>query len=280
MAIKLLFGNTTVSPRSQNGSNYHVLEYFESTLDAIATEIRMYANDDANVKATAYEGIGSPIDATASLIWSDLTGTAFIGGTWNTFNVTISITNGKRYYIGADSDTVGGTSYVEDAGGRFYKSETYSGFSPPNPLGTGFITKFNSKNLYAVYGYTPPIISSISDSLVYDGQTGVSISGSDFMASGATLEICDGPVYSTANKISQTITNQTDSDIEFTVVNTVPFYGDCYLFVTTSLGQRNSTGYKLGFPYEFKGTLKKTMVFNRILNAHEIKSLYNRSRIG
>jgi hypothetical protein len=32
--------------------------------------------------------------------------------------------------------------------------------------------------------------------------------------------------------------------------------------------------------HAFRGKLKKAMVFNRILNEHEIKSLYNRSRIG
>jgi len=282
MPEKVFLGTAWESGSPYSYPNIHAILHFEAAYSGILTKLGLYSRASGDAKLNLYEISGG---SATNLLYADDTGMYCITDQMNHLDISsakISVISGTKYGIGVITGTPDVISTNAQSGARSYKTGlNYSTFIAPDPV-SGYTDQSSISNVFSLvaYGVEPPTISSISDSLVYDGQTGVSISGSDFMASGATLEICDGPVYATANKISQTITNQTDSNIEFTVVNTVPFYGDCYLFITTSLGQRNSTGYKLGFLSEFKGKLKKAMVFNRILNAHEIKSLYNRSRIG
>jgi hypothetical protein len=89
-----------------------------------------------------------------------------------------------------------------------------------------------------------PTITNISDSTLVNGQTGVVLTGTDFMSSGATLELCNNSNYASATiKLSQTITAQNNTQISFTVNNNDQIFGNKYLFLTTSIGQRNVTPY-------------------------------------
>lgn len=90
-------------------------------------------------------------------------------------------------------------------------------------------------------------ITNIDPNPVYTNQLGVIIYGLDFLASGATVEFCDGPDYDTAiTKVTQTITDQTDTIITVdTDMTGIDLLKQLYVFVTDNLSQRNTEPYLL-----------------------------------
>jgi hypothetical protein len=250
VAEKLFFGNSDLGSTGVLAGGFHCYSEFPCTKDGFITKLKYYAVPEREIKPAAYLKDGSAYN----IIWSNDTGVTITSG-WNDVIPTpFAVANGEYYALTFNSD--GGSNPVTITTGTTmgYKALTYSTFSSPvsfDPAADSYTQRTDRDLLIEAYGWEPPVISSISDSDIQDGQTGVTIGGTDFMDSGATLELCDGPVYATATKVTQTVTNQTDSSLEFTVQRGGLSLGTAYLFVTTDLGQQNSTGYEVtlvGYP--------------------------------
>ncbi|MGE0056996.1 MAG: hypothetical protein AB7P33_09895, partial [Dehalococcoidia bacterium] len=87
-----------------------------------------------------------------------------------------------------------------------------------------------------------PVITTVAPDEIYDAQTGIVLTGTDFGATG-TVELADGPNYDTATKVGQTETAQAGTSITMTAVKGALGYGTAYAFVTSTAGFRSA-----GFP--------------------------------
>jgi hypothetical protein len=248
MAEKVFLGNAFSSGSSNPYPDIHYINHFEALYSGVLTRIGMYSNSPGNIKFNLYDIVaGVPMN----LIFADDIGIVCVDGQTNFIDVSsacIEVASGTLYGVGGITDGSGVITYKAVVGERTYKAGlSYATFSAPDPI-SGYITQSPTGSIYSfvVYGIEPPTVSSTSVSLIRDGQTGVTLSGTDFMNSGAKLELCDGPVYTSATKVEQTITGQSDTSIEFTVSKGPLSQGTHYLFVTTSLGQINAVGYPIG----------------------------------
>jgi hypothetical protein len=91
--------------------------------------------------------------------------------------------------------------------------------------------------------YQPAVTAA--DSPVKNGQTGKTITGTDFPTAGtgsAKLELGSASDY-TGTKVTQTVTAWGASSLTYTVVQGALSTGTVYVFVTDANGNRNATGY-------------------------------------
>lgn len=255
MPEKIFLGLEYTSGSSNPNDDIHYLSNFTAEHGGILSRIGVYSNSVGNIKLNLYEVYGG---VPTNLLWADDVGIACVGGQNNYVDVSseaIVVQDGETYALGGNTDsTSGALTYNSQEGSvRTYKSGlTYETFTAPGTI-TGYTTQGPISFYYSfiAWGWEPPTTTSITDDTIENGQVGVILGGTDFMDSGATLELCDGPVYATATKVSQTVTGQTDTSLEFTVQRGGLSLGTAYLFVTTDLGQQNSTGYEVtlvGYP--------------------------------
>lgn len=239
MPEKLFFGNTAVGT-SNDFADFHRLAHFTSAYSGKITRVRFYASTSSDVKPNMYNIAGG---IPTTLLWADDTGQSFTSG-FNDVSVTpFTVSSGTDYAIGAVPDTDGGITRSTGTSTRTYRVAPYSTFTAPDPIAdyttqTGFVLTY----CFAAYGWEPPVIDSVDDDTLEVGQT-YNLAGSDFMDSGATLELCNNSDYTLATiKITQTNLGQTDTTFQSSLTNNDQLYGLNYLFITTSLGQRNATG--------------------------------------
>lgn len=104
--------------------------------------------------------------------------------------------------------------------------------------------RFSSNSQAITLIATPtPAVSSISDGDIQISETGVVISGADFLTpqGAGTVEFCASNSY--VSPVAQTVTNWSDSSITINVVQGALSVGTVYTFITNSLGERNASGY-------------------------------------
>jgi len=91
-----------------------------------------------------------------------------------------------------------------------------------------------------------PAVTNVNPATFVDAQTGIDITGSDFLASQGTgkVELGDNSNYSAATKVAQTVTSWGDGSITFTANQGALSTGTVYVFVTTDNGH-TSSGYSV-----------------------------------
>jgi hypothetical protein len=256
MPEKVFLGLDYPSGITNPYDDVHYMSHFTSHYGGILSRIGGYSNSSGKIKFNMYEISGG---VPTNLIWADDTGIDCVGGKSNYLDVSsefISVQAGEKYALGGITDSTTGaiTYYPQQDSIRTLKTGlNYETFSAPALL-SGYSTQTGRTSVYSflAWGWEPPIIVSSGSSLIQDGQTGITLTGTDFMDDGIALELCDGPIYSTATKVSQIVTDQTDTTLEFTAAKGSLGQGIHYLFVTTSLGQRNAVGYQIslmGYDY-------------------------------
>lgn len=245
MAKKTFFGSEAAS----TGNYYtdtHYTTWFQSSYSGVITDFRVLANASGNIKVSVYEGTNWD---TATLLSSEDTGTAVTSGTNDIAITNFNVVASNYYWLAGNSDTNNVITFSAAAGGVFrQKAATYSTFTAPDPPGSGY-SSAGVVLRFAALGWEPPVISTIDDSSIGTGQTRT-LTGTDFMtaANPIKVEICNNSDYSLATvKVEQTVTSQSDTSVDFTCVTT-GLSGPNYVFVTTDLGQMNTTGTSVNVP--------------------------------
>lgn len=104
-----------------------------------------------------------------------------------------------------------------------------------------------------------PIISSVNDTTLVNGQTGVVITGTDFGASQGNVYISPVDDFASAAKVTQTVTAWGDTSITFTAKQLgLVTNAQCYLFVQTSGAANNAAGSPLKFVFRSGRTTPAT----------------------
>jgi hypothetical protein len=255
MPEKVFLGTAWESGTPYSYPNIHAILHFESAYSGVLTKLGLYSRSSGDAKLNLYEIYGG---SATNLLYADDTGMSCIADQMNYLDISsakVEVIAGTKYGIGAITGTPDVVSTNAQSGARSYKTGlNYSTFTAPDPV-SGYTDQSPISNVWSLvaYGYEPPTIISSDSSIIQDGQVGITLTGTDFMGSGATIELCDSLIYSSATKASQTVTGQTDTTIEFTAARgDLTGQGIHYLFITTSLGQRNTVGYPIslmGYDY-------------------------------
>lgn len=198
--------------------------------------------------------IGSDDKHSYAVALNPVSATTLDGGTFSYSGGTItetqsiqqSLIGGTFSYSGGDlpDSTIGDLIQEDLDGGTF----SYSG----GDIGSN--VEIIETLQFGVFSYSggslieetlvAPLLDSISDETITNGQTGITITGSNF--SSATLELCNSSNYNGATvKVSQSITAQTSTTVTFTCDHDDQLFGYKYLFVTNSNGARNLIGFKV-----------------------------------
>jgi hypothetical protein len=138
---------------SQQSVGYFTLCKFTAVATGNMTEFRVKSSVAGNVKCAIYaDSAGEP----GALITAMDTGQAVDGLGWNTLNFTsTSITSGTVYWLAFMFSIQGAVDYRTLTGTtRRYKAGTYTGWTFPNPAGTGFSSTVNYADLEAGWGST------------------------------------------------------------------------------------------------------------------------------
>lgn len=239
MAEKLFFGTAdSVVPIANGSQLYHEVDPDTSAYTGILTSVttRVLAAGQAQVQV---------YDLATNALIADTGDQAVVIGVNNLSVTPIAVTASASYGIGTAVDTAGAYGVYLSADGRYFKSGvTYATWVPPDPINLGI---YGSDSIYrttiGAYGWEPPTISGIDDSNIISGGT-YTLTGTDFMpdTDPITVEICNNSNYAAATvKVTQTVTSQADTSIDFTAVTT-GLSGACWIFATTNLGQINATG--------------------------------------
>lgn len=226
-------------------ANYHCASGFSAGADAVATEYRFVSASTGNGRVQVYSGSAW---ASASLVYEDSVGHSAIPGEQIVTIPGIQISSGTTYWLGMISDTAGVFRYSTPGGNFYFKAQSYAGFSPPNPPGSGYTAAGTNPVVY-LYGWLPPTVVSCDADPVTHGAT-VGITGTNFMGSGLVVELCDNADRDLANVIvPQSVSAHDDTSASFTA-NVSGLGATAYVIVTTTLDQRN-TGYVVNVtPYE------------------------------
>jgi hypothetical protein len=138
---------------SQQSVGYFTLCKFTAVATGSMTQFRVKSSVAGNVKCAIYaDSAGEP----GALITAMDTGQAVDGLGWNTLNFTSTpITNGTVYWLAFMFDTQGAVDYRTLTGTtRRYKAGTYTGWTFPNPAGSGFSSTTGYADLEAGWGST------------------------------------------------------------------------------------------------------------------------------
>ncbi len=246
MALRRLIGPDIPSPATDglpknliHGSSHACL------LSGKATQIRAYIDSADGLKFSLTDtSSGVPLN----LLTVNNTGETTVNG-WNSFSLPsvidviqstvygIALLSASNNSITYDSAETSYTKYVSS-------TNPYSnGLSDPLSLsanGTGLLQT-------QIWGYIPPTISSVNGgSDIYDGDQNVPVVGTDFVDSAGNPDVYLSPT-STWNggsgAVQQTVTSNSDTNLEITVVQGSLTAGTVYMYVETALGQMNSTGF-------------------------------------
>lgn len=135
MAFKLI-GADDITANGSTGANYFILTRFQAAAGGYMTEFRVKSSTSGNVKYALYaDNSGEP----GSLITAMDTGQAVTGGQWNTLSFTPTlISSGTYYWLAVNIDTADAVALYSSGGTMRYKAAAYSGFTFPNPAGSGF----------------------------------------------------------------------------------------------------------------------------------------------
>ena len=93
-------------------------------------------------------------------------------------------------------------------------------------------------------------VTSVNDTTLYNGQTGIVITGTGFGASqgAGTVKICPTDNVADGSAVSQTVTAWSDTSITFTASRgSLSYDTPLYLFVTSNGGSSNASGYSVSF---------------------------------
>jgi hypothetical protein len=159
---KLIGADSSGSPGTS--ANYFRLTRFQAAASGSMTQFRVYSGASGNLKCAIYaDSAGEP----GALITAMNTGQAVTSG-WNTFTFTSTpIVSGTYYWLAVNFDTGDAAQYI--ASGTFrYKSATYSGFTFPNPAGSGFNNATQSDTI-AGWGFVVPPTPPPAPTLVSPG---------------------------------------------------------------------------------------------------------------
>lgn len=157
MTVRLI--GTTTEATNGLGSGYLIPCKFTALLTGIVKEIRMYSLANGNTKVAIYaDSAGEP----GALITANNTGQAVLANQWNVLTISPTpITKDTPYWLTAIADTTGSIARNNDPGVARYRSETYAGFTFPDPAGTGFGTD-TKERCFAGWGDLPGWTGKIS----------------------------------------------------------------------------------------------------------------------
>jgi hypothetical protein len=142
-----------------------------------------------------------------------------------------------------NSDYAIGTKYALTPTAWADGEITVSGHSGEIPSGTYYLfvtTDLGQRNEtgFEIQVSNPPVLANIDPSSIKNSQL-FTITGSDLMVTGATVEVCDNSDYGLANKYGLTIVSESDSEIAAVMDNEGAFYGSGWIVVTNGDTQRS-----------------------------------------
>ena len=144
-----LIGANDATTFDNDAPNYLLIDKFTAEATGNINQIRIKCGSSGNVKVAIYaDSSGEP----GALLNANNTSTPVVTG-WNQISITLTpVTAGTAYWLACISDPrcVG---YVTPGGIGRYKAATYSGFSFPNPAGSGF-SSWAGYHLIAGWGIT------------------------------------------------------------------------------------------------------------------------------
>lgn len=98
---------------------------------------------------------------------------------------------------------------------------------------------------HVVQFYDPPVITDAGDENFYNGETGITITGTSFKTQGGSSRVWISPTNNVADagRVEQTVTAWTDTSITITAVrSSLSLSTNLYLFVVDTNGDSNTTG--------------------------------------
>lgn len=239
MTLKLLAGVDTLgSTDPQDSSDIGYIWRLPVTTEGLVTKLQIYTPDGGGADLAAKLYTGSTYD-----LIEDLGIVAAADLTWNEYAVTpYDLLGISEIFVATNGDTGVTQNRYAESGSLYFKTEAYASWVAGDPFSfTGYA--FRSRTLCAgLWGYTAPVITSVNGgSSVTDGDTGVSVVGTDFVDSSGDPEfyLCSTNDFDTAPiKVSQTVTG-TPTDIGFNVtISQVGLTaGTVYGFAVSALGQ-------------------------------------------
>jgi hypothetical protein len=162
MATALLFGASGDSYDNLSSLNYFTLNKWTCPYTGTITQIKTHCGASGYVKLAIYaDNNGEP----GALIQNF--GEFSVASGWNTHNVTnVSVTKDTVYWLARNSST-SSIYYLSGPSANFrYKSAAYSGFSFPDPAGSGFSSD-SSYNKIAAWGILVVSPSSTTQPISY-----------------------------------------------------------------------------------------------------------------
>lgn len=190
-------------------------------------------------------------DASGNLVGSaDVTsaqGTGFVG-----VSIAGTITNGATYMLGfaVDSGYVELNANATTWNINYDTTSTYAAAEDPvasdGTVGHGEFAAYVDGTI----GATPPAITDVdTDELVQQGQTNVTITGTDFGATqgGGSVTFSPSDNISDGGAVTQTVTSWADTAIDVTAnfPGTVGIGATAYVFVTNDNSDSNATGFQI-----------------------------------
>jgi hypothetical protein len=149
---------TTSTGNANTDANRFVFIRLQAQNSGTINKIRIYAGANGNVKVALYnDSGGSP----STLLAANNTGTACTSGQWNTVGIPDTIVAENSYYwiaAIADTDSVLRYNSSSGSGTSLGKDVSYSGFSFPDPAGSGF-TSYTYDRSFDAFGI---LINSVS----------------------------------------------------------------------------------------------------------------------
>lgn len=217
-----------------------LLSSFYVSVSCHIDHIYIYALNEGNVKVVVYDGTQS---SAVNLIYSDLDDHHVFPG-WNKFpNDGLSLVADTWVWIGLISDTSGAFVYRDtEFADDYYKlgpaGEDYGTFVPSDPLSGTSNGATALIHCFLSGPKQPPVLTSLSSTPLYVGQTDVVLTGTGFFDNGALLEATSGAAY--LNPAELTVTSQTRETLTFNVDNLpAGTLNTIYLHVTDAIGQRS-----------------------------------------
>jgi hypothetical protein len=131
-----LIGNTSSGTGSMPAPRCNLSKWTASYSGTLKI-ISIYGTGGGNCKIAIYaDNSGSP----GSLLAANNDDTPVTANAWTDISISdVNITADTVYWLGVANDTANGvTSSASTGGTRKYKTITYSGYTFPNPAGTGW----------------------------------------------------------------------------------------------------------------------------------------------
>jgi hypothetical protein len=170
VVLQKLVGADDATASLSLGAGYMSLTRFQAVATGNVVTFKVKSDKSANVKVAIYDDSSGEPGALKNAVD---TGTPIVTG-WN--NITIASTPviaGTYYWLAIDSDTTIYSAMSSIGGNIRYKSAPYSGFTFPNPAGTGFSSGSGVIVLLAGWGSVTPAALTITTTSLPDGTRGI-----------------------------------------------------------------------------------------------------------